>query len=786
MTGNIDYIILPLGNIIDYGYDTYNRLQTIEQKANSVTSPALAKIKYTYDANGNRTKEETFDENNILQKYEDYNYNNPADPNRLYRIINPDNTYTEFSYDGNGNKRFAENKKPDSTTTHKTEYIYDALDRLTSVKQTKDLVGGATADTTYGYDLQDNLTSVLDGKGNQTGLEYDDMGRLIKSTSPDTGITRYTYDEAGNLKQKKDAKGNTVTYTCDSLNRLTFIDYPTDADPVYTYDEPASANGKGRLTSVTRAAVTSRYHYDSQGRVSKEEKTILGKAYTTEYDYDQNGNLKGIWYPSGRYTAYRYDRADRVESVTSRHFSVTSDLAPNIQYKPYGGMKNWTLGNGLSPSITYDNQYRISGITIGSLFSRSYTPDDVGNILALDDQTAANKDQGFTYDPLNRLNNAAAANTYGTRGFTYDDAGNRLTKTQNANSTTYTYPSANNKLASLTGYETASFTYDLNGNITGNGTHTFTYTDDNRIRNVDNGTTAVYAYDIQGRRIAKILGGTLAALYHYDLNGRLLAETDGYGRTLTEYIYLNGQLLSKIDALSDTDADGLPDALETAIATNPNAVDSDNDGFTDGYEFNRGSDPKQAASKPTTDDDQDGLSNQEEVRWGADPNLTDSDGDGLTDGNEVNLYHYDPSLSDTDADGIPDGSEDWDGDTLTNLTDPLPFNFNYMDGDINADSIVDMADALLAMRIATNQITPTTLELQHGDVVPTPIPDGIIDIADALIIMRKAMGLIAMNLNAIEQGFAEYAKEHKDQQELVAQLKTEITSHKQEILLILA
>ena len=101
-----------------------------------------------------------------------------------------------------------------------------------------------------------------------------------------------------------------------------------------------------------------------------------------------------------------------------------------------------------------------------------------------------------------------------------------------------------------------------------------------------------------------------------------------------------------------------------------------------------------------------------------------------------------------------------------------------MDGDINADSTVDMADALLAMRIATNQTTPTTLELQHGDVVPTPIPDGIIDIADALIIMRKAMGLIVLNMNAIEHGLSQYAQKHPDQQELIAELRTEIAKHK--------
>ena len=305
------------------------------------------------------------------------------------------------------------------------------------------------------------------------------------------------------------------------------------------------------------------------------------------------------------------------------------------------------------------------------------------------------------------------------------------------------------------------------------------------MQNVDNGTTAAYTYDSQGRRVIKTAGG-ITTFYLYDLNGQLISESDAQGRILTEYIYLNGQLLSKIDSLTDTDADGLPDTLETAIGTNPNAVDSDNDGFTDGYEFNRGSDPKSNTSKPTTDDDGDGLTNQEEIRWGSDPNLTDSDGDGLTDGDEVNLYGYDPSLADTNGNGISDGDEDIDGDGLANRLDPLPFDFNYMDGDVNADSTVDMADALLAMRIATNQITPTTLELQHGDVVPNPIPDGIIDIADALIIMRKAMGLIAMNMNAIEHGLSQYAQKYPDQQKLIAELRSEITAHKPKILLILA
>ena len=48
------------------------------------------------------------------------------------------------------------------------------------------------------------------------------------------------------------------------------------------------------------------------------------------------------------------------------------------------------------------------------------------------------------------------------------------------------------------------------------------------------------------------------------------------------------------------------------------------------------------------------------------------------------------------------------------------------------------------------------------------------------------MGLIALNMNAIEQGLSQYAQKHPDQQELIAELRSEITAHKPKILLILA
>jgi hypothetical protein len=67
------------------------------------------------------------------------------------------------------------------------------------------------------------------------------------------------------------------------------------------------------------------------------------------------------------------------------------------------------------------------------------------------------------------------------------------------------------------------------------------------------------------------------------------------------------------------------------------------------YEASRSATPKPpppgiAPVDPKTfvDTDGDGLSNAEEAKLGTDPNKADTDGDGTMDGDEVNAYHTDP------------------------------------------------------------------------------------------------------------------------------------------------
>ena len=53
-----------------------------------------------------------------------------------------------------------------------------------------------------------------------------------------------------------------------------------------------------------------------------------------------------------------------------------ANLATNINYKPFGGMSSLTYGNGLTGTIGYDNQYRTTSITAGTVMSLSYNQYD--------------------------------------------------------------------------------------------------------------------------------------------------------------------------------------------------------------------------------------------------------------------------------------------------------------------------------------------------------------------------------------------------------------------------
>ncbi|MBW1901200.1 MAG: hypothetical protein JRJ20_06140, partial [Deltaproteobacteria bacterium] len=535
--GNLTAVYLPGGRTVSYTYTSADLLEKIEDNLGN-------HIIYSYDTEGNRIREEIHDSDGTLMRFSDHEFDAF---NRLSKIIYPGNDIEERGYDLNGNlvTLTDENNNP-------TAYDYDALDRLISVSRPGNIITG------YAYDSHDNLVKVTDAETNATEYAYDDLGRVMTVNSPDTGMTFHQYDPAGNLVSKTDAGGATVTYTYDALNRLTAILYPDSSqDITYTYDE--GENGKGRLTTMADPSGLCAYAYDSLGNMVTETKTVEGRIYTTRYAYDLAGILTGITYPDGRTVTYDLDSAGRVSRVTTTKESHPRILADNISYLPLGPVTGFTYGNGTPSTKTYDQRYQVSSVTVGSIQNLDYSLDPVGNISGIADNFDASRSQAFGYDALYRL--TSAAGIYGAIDYTYDNVGNRQTKTLNGQTETYTYIQNTNRIQETTGQDPVVFSYDANGNTTSMGNKTLIYNQNNRLVRVsENGAVLDnYVYNGNGQRVKKVSDGQ-TTLFIYDRDGNLISEIDGEGNILREFVYLKGERL----ALFAYDA---PQAVEVNVTT---------------------------------------------------------------------------------------------------------------------------------------------------------------------------------------------------------------------------
>ncbi len=516
----------PLSRVTSYEYDNLGRQKKVIQPdpdgAGSLTAPYST---YVWDAAGNLTgvtdplgKTTNHEYDTLHRRTKDL----LPDPDGAGSLARPTTTY---QYDAAGNLT-----QLTDPVANDTVWAYDGLNRVISA--TNELGHSRTLE----YNAAGRLTKKTDRIGRVTEYAYDNLGRLTTETWKNGGTTvntqNFAYNAAGQLTSASDTYSS-YTYTYDSLGRVTLIQSNNGGPQVKLFQEFDAASRRNKISSQIAVGGGSfvddywtGYTYDNLGRLTKlEQNGVAGGHSVHQKRVDFAYNAAGQYTDIDRYWALA---------------GGSSNLAGNTDYT-YDGI--WRLTNlahtknsttFASYSWTFDAHSRVTNMSFtslaGSSGSSAYTYDNTDQLTATDHSFQT--DEGYSYDVNgNRTMTGYTIGTNnrltsdGTFNYTYDNEGNRSTRTRISGAAADDY---------LTEY-----TWDHHNRLTAvtfkNNSGTIT-------------KEATYTYDVFDRRIKKSIdadgagaGTAIGVEYVYDGGWDIQLAFNGQSSLTNRYLHGPGE-----------------------------------------------------------------------------------------------------------------------------------------------------------------------------------------------------------------------------------------------------
>ncbi len=344
-------------------------------------------------------------------------------------------------------------------------------------------------------------------------------------------------------------------------------------------------SGHGHLTTIVEPDRTVTFTYDWSGRLATESDSENGIStpLTTGYQYDADGALQQVTYPSG--LAVRLDRDPATRQIVAvRNAADGTVYANGIARYPGGPISSLAFGNGRTLAQTFNLRYEPLAISSGPVLL-SYSPTPSGDLGVVTDQSedpsscVRNVSRSVTYDFLDRLSGWSDAVQTGAGICPADSIGSQAAAFTYVNGT----DQIASQLASTPGSQPVfAFGYDLQGSISAIGQYDASGTSiakavclrhDALARMVLVGNTgtllvpggtacssdaevsttlARFKYDARNRRVARQTKGQWTYVLA-DRSGNPLSEIAFTGDPQNpwakrrDYVWLDGRLLAQIE-----------------------------------------------------------------------------------------------------------------------------------------------------------------------------------------------------------------------------------------------
>ncbi|WP_175484878.1 PKD domain-containing protein [Jannaschia pohangensis] len=486
------------GNRREFAYGLNGRLETVTDQVGGVTS-------FAYDALG-RMASITDDAGRITT----FEYDDQVDIPTMLGLTEPDGATVAFEYDDRGRLVSTTNQNG-----NETRYAFDATGRLSGATlpdgssismQIASSLGLASLDTPGTLRVvapEDRITTVTDRRGEETQVEVNSFGAIVRMTDPLGRETRIARDDA---------------------NLVTRVDRPSTGSPT------------GRLIDEMA--------YDARGNVVLRREAVGTTAVrTTRYEYEPVfSRLTEMTDSEGFGTTYEYDSFGELIRMVDAEGGITTMVLTEE-----GKLASRTDENGRTTSYTYDDDQNMTSMTYpdGTITRIEY--DARGNMVTVIEAEGLPEERRVlrTFDDLNRMltvevTGPDGAQIDGITRYTYDAAGNVATITDETGLvTTMTYD-ALERLVTVDDPAEGLITrvYDEAGDV---------------VRHIDGtGAEHDYVYDDIGRMIEVTDPEGFVKRFEYDLRDNILAVTDGRaGRTVFAYDPLD-RMTGRTDPLGRT------------------------------------------------------------------------------------------------------------------------------------------------------------------------------------------------------------------------------------------